>query len=284
MLAAALGANADPLADEQRAWAASHPQIRFAPERDFGPFVYQSAEGAVAGLSIDMLDAIARNAGLDIRTLEPRALHEQLDAMRRGEVDLLSSLRPTPERAAFLDFTLPYVSVPTVLAVRTAERAEALDHFDGKRVAVGQGYAVENVVRARFPHVDWQPVSDDAVALRGLAQGRFDAVVVDVASFAFVEKHEHLQGLKVAKEVGFEYELSFAVRKDWPELRAILDHGIRTMPPAQRQQVLDRWLAPLTLKRSPVADATWIGLVLVAFGTLVAGIAWLRARARAELP
>ena len=33
---------------------------------------------------------------------------------QRGEVDLVSSLRPTPERAAYLAFTAPYVQVPAV--------------------------------------------------------------------------------------------------------------------------------------------------------------------------
>ncbi len=33
--------------------------VRFAPERDYGPFVFEAADGKVKGLSVDVLEALA---------------------------------------------------------------------------------------------------------------------------------------------------------------------------------------------------------------------------------
>ncbi len=49
-----------------------------------------------------------------LTTLPAQPLAAILDAAQRGEGDLVSSLRPTPERAAYLAFTAPYVQVPAV--------------------------------------------------------------------------------------------------------------------------------------------------------------------------
>ena len=93
-------------------------EIRFAPEKDYGPFVYQTADGKVVGLSIDILEALKPGLDSPVQVLPPQSLAVILEAAKRGEVDLISSLRPTPERSAYLAFTSPYVQVPAVLVVR----------------------------------------------------------------------------------------------------------------------------------------------------------------------
>lgn len=86
---------AAPASDPPRA-------VRFAPEADYPPFVYADRDGQIRGLSVDLLRAIAPRAGLDIQTLPPRDLADILQGVKTGEVDLVSSLRPTPERSSFL--------------------------------------------------------------------------------------------------------------------------------------------------------------------------------------
>jgi ABC-type amino acid transport substrate-binding protein len=270
--------------------ASGTPEVRFGPEADYGPFVYQGEAGRAEGLSIDMLGLVQRQAGLRVQTLAPRPLNEWLDLARRGEVDLLSSLRPTPERAAYLLFSLPYVRVPAVLVVRAghplAGRTDtvALAPLKGRPVAVGAGYAVESFVRSRQPGVAWQAVPDDVVALRGVAEGRFEAAVVDTASASFIARRHGIKGLATAGPVGFEYTLSFAVRKDRPELLEAVDAGIRAIPAAERAAVVERWLAPLDVPLD-AAEASWgprrvaiIGFGLIGLGLVIGTWGWLRRR------
>lgn len=256
-------------------WAGPAQAVRFAPERDYGPFVFQRGDGTIDGLSVEMLSLLQQRVGLSITTLPARPLNEQLQALRSREADLVSSLRATPQRGEYALFTLPYVSVPAVLVVRTDQPDRQLAAMAGEAVAVGQGYAVEPVMRQRYPKVAWQAVSDDAAALRGLAQRRFTAAVVDAASFVHVSREQRLEGLRIAGPADFDYTLSFAVRKDWPELRDALDAAIRALPREQRQAVLRRWLGePVLPQRTPWA--TRIGWALLAAGVLVALLAGVR--------
>lgn len=283
LVAAPAGAaGADPLSPAQRRWVQQH-QPRLGAERDYGPFVFQDADGRLQGLSIELLQLVQQRTGLRVRAQPAVPLHQLLDAARAGQIDLVTSLRASPERAAYLLFTRPYVSVPAVLVHRAGAPPPALSALAGRPVAVGRGYAVEAVMRRRHPEVAWQPVSDDARALQGLADGEFDAAVADIASVAHILRSAWPAGapaLQVGPQVGFDYTLSFAVRRDWPELQAVLDAGILALDPGQRQAVVDRWLAadgaPLRAPRAPRATALALGLLAAAL--LVAVFAGVRRR------
>jgi ABC-type amino acid transport substrate-binding protein len=259
-----------------------------AAEQDYGPFIFEAAPGpGVRGLSMDMLAEVQRRTGLQWRLLEPAPLQVLLGWMRLGQADLITSLRPTPERSAYLLFSQPYVRVPAIVVVR-ADRPRSpmpaghpLSGLAGQAVAVGAGYAVEAVVRQAHPAVAWHSVSDDVVAMQGVASGRFEAAVVDAASAAFVQQRHRVLGLRSAGEVGFDYELSFAVRRDRPELLAVLNEGIRAIPAAERRALTERWLAPLdTDAQVPRAPwATRLALLLLCTSLLLAGtLVWQHAR------
>lgn len=262
--------------------AQSLPEIRFAPERDYGPFVYQSPDGQVRGLSVDMLNALRPMLDLPVITLPAQPLARILDAARRGEVDLVSSLRQTPERSVYLAFTAPYVSVPAVLVLRQSISPARLGNLQGQRVAVGRGYAVEAFVRKAYPGVHWQAVTDDLAALQGVQRGDYQAAVADIASVSFAVREHQLQGLQVSDTVGFDYPLSFAYRKDLGDFGQQLQGALARLDPRERQRIVDRWIDHHALRfedrrRVLLRWFGW-GLLLVS-GGLLASVYWHRRRA-----
>ena len=273
--AAPLGLNA-----AQRAWVAQHPQVIYAPERDYGPFVYVDGAGQVRGLSIDFLSLLSEKTGLRFVASEALPLSQNLDKAKSGAVDMLTSLRPTPERAAFLGFTSSYVSIPAVLVVRAGQPgARALKDMARRPVALGKGYAVEGFMRQRYPQVEWVALSSDAAALAELLAGRVDGVVADVASLQFLMRRHGWPALEVAGQVGFDYPLSFAYRKDLPLLGEVLQQGLQSISAGERGIVLARWLPPGldgTWQNRPTAPMLPVGLLLA----LGAGLGWWGARRR----
>lgn len=280
-----------PLASMAPAAADEPTAVRFAPEHDYGPFVFADEAGTVQGLSVDLLARLAPAAGLRLQTLPPAPLAVQLALLRAGGADLVSSLRPTPERAEYLAFTRPYVTVPALLVVRGgaamqapgADGQAALLRLAGHTVAVGAGYAVEGFVRERFAQVRWAPVPDDVQALQGVLDGRFDAAVVDAASAAFIAQRHHLGGLGSAGAIGFDYTLCLAVPKARTDLVQRLDAAIAALPLQERTAIQQRWMGPLgghalmqpAWRRLGWA-AAWLGLA----GLLLAAVIWRRRAAR----
>lgn len=257
-------------------------EIRFAPEKDYGPFVYQTAEGPVVGLSIDILEALKTGLDAPVRMLPAQSLAAILEAAKRGEVDLISSLRPTPERAAYLAFTAPYVQVPAVLVVRQSVSPAQLKDLNGQPVAVGQGYAVEAFVRQTYPQVDWRAVPDDLSALQGLLAGKYQAAVADIASVSHLLRQQQIKGVQVSQAVGFEYPLSFAYRKSMPQLGRQLEAGLQRLDDGTRQRIINRWIDASALEYEDRRRRMlrWAGLLLAGLAAAVLAGLYLRRRHR----
>lgn len=264
------------------ATAGAAGEIRFAPEKDYGPFVSETAAGGVEGLSIDILEAIKGGLDAPVITLPAQPLATILEAARRGEVDLISSLRPTPERSAYLAFTSPYVQVPAVLVVRQSLSPARLEDLNGQRVAVGKGYAVEAFVRQTYPQIDWQAVPDDLTGLQGLMSGQYQAVVADIASVSHSLRVHQVKGLQVAQAIGFDYPLSFAYRKTLPQLGRQLEASLQRLDPALRRKITDRWIdtAALNFEDQRRTRLRWAGLALALLAAGALGGAYLYQRRR----
>ncbi|MFN8793780.1 MAG: transporter substrate-binding domain-containing protein [Betaproteobacteria bacterium] len=290
-VAGVLAAGAAPAAAAGPAASSALQTVRFVPERDYGPFVFADDDGRVRGLSVDLLERLAPAAGLQLQVLPAAPLAEQLARLRSGEAELVSSLRPTPERATYLAFTRPYVSVPAILVVRqgadtaAGDGSSALAALAGRSVAVGAGYAVESFVRSRYPRVAWAALPDDVQALRGVAEGRHEAAVVDAASAAFVTRRHGIAGLRAAGAIGFDYALSLAVPKSRPDLLQRLDAAIAALPLQERTEIQQRWMGSLhgsELMTPPRPPVLWVAAGLLVLAALLGGLLAWRRRARPE--
>ncbi|MFZ2870572.1 transporter substrate-binding domain-containing protein [Zavarzinia sp.] len=258
--------------------AAADLRIRFAPEKDYGPFVYRDESGQILGLSVDILREVATAGDLSVDMLPARSLGDILEAVRAGDVDLVSSLRPNPERGTFLDFSQAYVAVPAILVERAVGPRHVLDEMAGRRVAVGKGFAVEAFVRNKYPAVEWVALPDDSQCLQALADGQVDAVVADAASVAFVRSRQQLPELTTGAPVGFDYALSFAYPKGRVDIGAALEKGLRALTSDQRRAIFDRWMPPTVEHATDWRKVAvgWGATGFAALAALVAVVAMLR--------
>src|SRR4051812_20251021 len=170
------GAAADVLlTPEEQAWVGQHPVVLFPPERDFPPFSFLDSQGRHRGLSADVLDLVQAHTGLKFQPVAGGDRATNLQRLRRHEVDLLTSLRPTPEREAFMSFTSAYVSSPAVILRRRADKRPGdLQKMAGERVAVDRGSATESFLRDSGAHVQLVQVDVAADGLRNLVFGEVD--------------------------------------------------------------------------------------------------------------
>ena len=54
-------------------------------------------------------------------------------------------------------------------------------------------------------------------------------------------KQYHLNNLKIAQAKGFHYQLGLASKKDWPVLASILEKGLASRTPRERDDIFLLW-------------------------------------------
>ncbi|MBP6904600.1 MAG: transporter substrate-binding domain-containing protein [Candidatus Pacebacteria bacterium] len=215
------------------------------PEKNYPPFSYQNAMSANSGLSIDIIELIAKKIGVKIEYLPARPLSQIFDDVKAGKGDVVTSITHTKEREEFLYFTENYVTIPAVIVVRKDYNKNTIDNlsdFNGKKVAVGEGYAVEEFIRTNFQRIVVEAVSDDEMGLHHLVLGEVDAVVMDVASLSYYLSKQVLSSVKIVGNTGFDYKLAFGVPKDKEILQSILEKGLMQISTNDREILTDKWI------------------------------------------
>lgn len=261
------------LTPEEKAWLAGHPVIRLAPESSYAPFIFLDNDGKLKGISIDYLGLLEKRLGIKFQTMAADNLSSILERARRGQVDVITSLSKTPERAEYLLFTKPYIRVPTALIVRRDfTGAKTIELMKGNKIAFGKGFGVGSYLQNHARVLQLVPVADDATALHMVSFGEVDAAVVDLASATSVIETHKISNLRVASTFDFAYELSFASRKDWPILNRILEKGVSRISPDEREAIYNKWVR--------LSEAShFSGRVFWIFVSVLAGILILSATA-----
>lgn len=91
------------------------------------PYQYLSVENQVRGLEIDLVGAIAKEAGCDLKFVQKNWMN-LLNGIRNGSIDLLGGATKTVAREQFAYFSDSYRSESFILYVRAGES----DRFSGK--------------------------------------------------------------------------------------------------------------------------------------------------------
>jgi diguanylate cyclase (GGDEF)-like protein len=272
------------LTPEEQAWVAKHPVLLFAPERDFPPFSFVDSQGQHRGMSADVLELVQEHTGLKFQAVAAGDRATNIDRLKRREVDLLTSLRPTADREQFIAFTSAYVSSPVVVLRRRGDhRPGDLAKMVGERVAVDRSSAAESFVRESFPEVTLVQVDVPAQGLRDLVFGDVDACAVNLATASYLIERDRLGGLRVAGETGHFSTLTLGYRKDWPMLGRVLEKGLAQISEPERATMISRWI--------PLSDLAWwqraevqrvLGAAAIGTGLLMGGLLlWNRALRRA---
>lgn len=238
--------NKDLLTQEEILWLASRNNtIVVYPEKNFAPFSYQSSSGFPQGLSIDFIELIAEILDIKVEYLPARPLTQILEDAKNGKGDIITSLAPTSERENFLYFTDSYINVSTVIITRKdfkVGKGLNLSDLTGKKVAVGRGYAVSEFLKENYPRIILDYVSDDEVALQQLVLGEVDFAIMDIASLSFYLSKQVLSSVNIVGNVGFSYDLSFAIPKDKQILQSILDKGLTQVSKNDRDILKEKWV------------------------------------------
>jgi ABC-type amino acid transport substrate-binding protein len=164
------------LSPEETLWLKSrNDTIVVYPEKNSPPYSYQNSSGTPQGLSIDYIDLIAEKIGAKIQYLPARSRSQILDDVRQNKKgDVVTSLTDTKEREDILYFSDTYVTTPAVIVVRKdldKGKTLALSDLTGKKVAIGDQYAVEEFVRINNPRIVIESVVDDESGLQQVVLG-----------------------------------------------------------------------------------------------------------------
>ncbi|MCB1955122.1 MAG: transporter substrate-binding domain-containing protein [Rhodocyclaceae bacterium] len=244
----AAGRDALALSAEERRWLDAHPEIRI-DYGQFPPWELTGRDGKPKGITIDVLHLIEQRLGIRFALADRTDWPATEQALRAREQDMVGTLAHTASREAYLDFSLPYSSfLAPVYTRKGAPPVEGLADLAGRSVVVERGFNTFEQLSPRYPGIHFEFVDDTAAALKRLSEGGADAYVGNqgLANWLIEElKLTNLQVAYLAGEIG-PTPLHFGIRKDWPELRTLVDKAIDSISEADMLEIRRKWLGVTT--------------------------------------
>ncbi|GAB7078423.1 transporter substrate-binding domain-containing protein [Megalodesulfovibrio paquesii] len=273
------------LTEMERSWLAEHPQIRLGVDPAWLPFEALGATGEYMGVVSEYVHWVSERLNATMAPEPGLSWTEVIRKARDGELDVLPGLTRTPQREQFLRFTQPYLSMPMILVTKEqAPFIAGLEDLAGRRVAVVEGYATHELLETSYPAIAVQPYKTLALCLQAVAAGEVDAAFDNLGSVTYTIRSNNLSGLKVAATTPERFELSFGVRKDWPELVTILDKVLSAIPRQTRQSFYDRWVN-VHIQSEVDWGAVWrVGLYVAGVALFIlGGTLWWNRKLAAEI-
>lgn len=273
------------LSDAERAWLAAHPTIRVGLDPGWPPFSLVNKQGQCVGIDVDLLARIGRQLGVTFECATRASWAEVYAGAQRGEFDLLAGTAETPERRKDFDFTAPYLSIPVVIVTRNNEPLLwSVFDLEGRRIVGVRGYAPTSEMQRRYPALQITPVDTVQQALVQVTEGEADAFVSNLPNVSFETKTHGLTNLKIAGVLPDNFDLCYAVRPDWPELRALLDRAIGSISKMERQAIVHPWIR-VDYAKVIRWDLVWktAAMVLAVLGTVIGAVVYHNRRLSREL-
>jgi len=232
------------LTPEEIAWIDSHPVLRLGCDPAWPPYSFRNANGELQGIDVDFFACLKKRLGITFEPIATQSWKETARKIPTGEVDVVSGLGRTEEREKYLLFTSSYTS--TSLAVITRQEAPFLTSMhDLKNVTLAspRGYISTEKLIKDYPNLPLIQTATVLDALTLVSRGRADMTVENLAVTSYFIKSGGLTNLKIAGIADYHFDLCFGVRKDWPELRSILQKGLDSISQAERREMLEHWTA-----------------------------------------
>lgn len=248
---------------------------------DFPPYSITVGGSNPDGLSVDVLEALAAQAGAKVDYIETANPREAVAAIREGRADIHLHLANTPARRDLLDFSVPYETVR--VSLYKAAGSSFRPGQPGARIGFTQGSVAAYVAR-RLEDVRLVEFPNNEALLSAVTHGRVDAALYVVGAIERLANVLGLQGrfLRVGDPL-LSLPVAFAVSKSRPDIREAIDAALRRFAASsQFDRVRNKWfpVEPRFTRDQWIASIGAIVLLVALAALLVHEVSSRRARKR----
>ncbi|MGA0612542.1 basic amino acid ABC transporter substrate-binding protein [Caldimonas sp. KR1-144] len=225
----------------------------------YAPFELQNEKGEIVGLTIDVVNAIAKKAGFEVKFVNT-PWEGIFNSLQQGDRDMLaSSITITDERKQTMDFTNPYFDAFQLIAVKENSKVAKFDDLKKLKVGVQTGTTGDEVVTKLLGKnsTNVKRFESTPLALKELESGGVDAVVADNGVVINYVTNNPAAKFKTVSDKAFVPEqYGFAVKKGNTELLEKLNKGLAEIKAdGTYDQIYAKYFGAAPAAAAPAASA-----------------------------
>ena len=231
------------LSTEERAWMAAHGPVKVGAGSDWAPFDFILDSGEYGGLSWDYLQAISQLTGLEFKP-EVAYWFENLEKIKKGEIDLLPATFETEGRKTYLNFSSPYYKTVEYFFIRDDVKAKTASDMNGLTVAIPKGFAHIEYIQNYYPDIKILKVDTVGDAIDAVIQGKAELLYETYVTIDYMLDRDGINEIRpfLSNRGKSSETVSIATRRDLPHLHSIINKGLAALGYEKRKAIDQRWL------------------------------------------
>jgi len=218
-------------------------ELVVASSATYAPFAFENKDKQIVGFDIDIINAIAKQQSLKLKIVNT-PWSGIFAALNNGDVDLIiSGVTINDKRKQSYDFSPPYFTAHQLIAVPKSSTATTLKSLAGKKIAVVNASAADDVVSREFgktnPNI--RRFESTPLIISELAGGGVDAAIGDNGVIAY--RVSQNAELKTVEDPSFPDEgFGIVVRKGDKALQDKLTAGLAAVKAdGSYNQIYKKW-------------------------------------------
>lgn len=223
-------------------------QLTTCTNLPYPPFQLEQS-GQIVGFDIDVIGLVAKELGVPQKIIDtPFETIKGGAALNAGKCDVAAAgMSIKPERAKFIDFSIPYFNAAQALMANRESGISSLDDVQKRKLKLGAlaGTTGEDVVKGK----GFDPRSfDNAQAeLDALRTRQVDVIVQDDPVVRYWLKDTANRDFALVTELRTDQQYGFAVRKDRnPALLRMINQTIeRAKRDGTYERIYEKWMGPM---------------------------------------
>ena len=267
------------LNDQERAWLAAHPVVRWVGDPARAPLMFLDEAGRPSGLAADYIADYSRILGIRFEYVPTASWDEALAMAKAGNVDAIVPLAYDKAREHDFAFARPLLSFRSVVISRSEEpKFGKLQDLDSRKWALVRGFNTDQTLHQQLPHIQVVEVANNQAAIEAVSLGQADFAVGNPAVVGYVIRKRSLSNIKILGPASDEERTQhIAVRKDWAELAELLDKAAAAIPKERENEIRKEWIEIPTQGLDPAQVLRWVMTIVVPLlgGAILVGY-WVR--------
>ena len=252
-------------------------KYKISSDSSFAPFVFQNDQSKYTGIDMELIKAIAKDQGFTLEISNP-GFDAAVSDVQNGNADgMIAGMTVTDARKATFDFSDPYYTTNSILAVQESSKVSSYQDLKGKTVGVKNGTASQTFLEENKSKYGYKikTFSDGASMYDSLNSGSVAAIMDDEPVIKYAIKQG--RKFKTPIEGTPSGQIAFAVQKDSnPELIEMFNNGLANLKESgEYQKILDKYLSSdsdETTESTSVDETTIWGLLQNNYKQLLSGL------------
>lgn len=216
-------------------WLQARHSLRLGVADDLPPFDISNAGDTLQGVSADVFGYLAHVLRLQAVVVRYPSRQLAMQALQRGEIDLLSAVTPFELQEHRLRLSKPYLPSQPVMVGYAEPNPHKL------RIGMRPWYVAPELVRERYPEAELAYFDSVARGLAALQAHQIDLFMGDATAINYEANQNLVDDLRIIRPASQSSRWSFAMPDGDGRLQTVVDKALGQLGQAQQLQLMQRW-------------------------------------------